>query len=145
VTFAAFASSGANAVRIAASLGSPNLQAYLSSVIGLAVDRAGNLFIATGDRDQRVRRIDSTGVIRTIAGDGTTGYEGDGGPATAARLSISAGRGGGARLAVDGAGNLFIARSRYQRPRWHPQSDSEGNDLDVRDVAVEKRALVRQH
>ena len=89
--------------------GGPAMLAYLSAVIGLAVDRAGNLFIATGTRDQRVRKIDSTGVIRTIAGDGTAGYQGDGGPATAARLSIAAGRGGGARIAVDGAGNLFIA------------------------------------
>jgi sugar lactone lactonase YvrE len=89
--------------------GGPAMLAYLGSVIGLSVDRAGHLFIATGGRDQRVRRIDSTGVIQTIAGDGTPGYEGDGGPATTARLSISAGRGGGARISVDGAGNLFIA------------------------------------
>ena len=48
---------------------------------GVAVDAAGNLFIAD-DFNNRVRRVDATtGVITTVAGNGSSGYAGDGGPA----------------------------------------------------------------
>ncbi len=67
---------------------------------GVAVDGAGNLFI--GDYG-RVRKVSLSGIITTVAGDGTYGFTGDGGPATSAQLS------GPASVAVDGAGNLFIA------------------------------------
>jgi hypothetical protein len=50
------------------------------------------------------------GVITTVAGNGTSGYSGDGGPATSARLSSPAG------VAVDSAGNLYIAE--YMGLRW---------------------------
>jgi trimeric autotransporter adhesin len=70
---------------------------------GLALDASGNLFI-TDSLGQRVRRVDaSTGIITTVAGNGTSGYSGDGGPATEATLSYPSGVG------VDGSGNLFIA------------------------------------
>jgi hypothetical protein len=92
--------------------GGPATQAFLAaSIMGLAVDRAGSVYILSAGRDVRVRKIDASGVIRTVAGDGTAGYQGDGGPATAAKLSILVGRGGGSRIAVDGAGNLFIAET----------------------------------
>lgn len=69
------------------------------SAYGVAVDSAGNLYIATG---ARVRRVARDGTISTVAGDGSEYYSGDGGPATLAGLSAAA-------LAVDPAGNLFIA------------------------------------
>jgi sugar lactone lactonase YvrE len=72
------------------------------SVRGLAVDAAGNLFIADYGNN-RIRKVDpATGIISTIAGNGTRGFEGDGGPAVQAQLpSPSA-------LAVDAKGDLFI-------------------------------------
>lgn len=70
---------------------------------GLAVDPAGNLFIADAC-EHRIRRVDATtGVIATIAGDGVNGFAGDGGPATAARLN------GPRDVSVDAAGSVFIA------------------------------------
>ncbi len=71
---------------------------------GVAVDAAGNLFIAdTGN--SVIRKVSPAGIITTVAGTGTQGYSGDGGPATAATLNLPWG------VAVDGAGDLFIADS----------------------------------
>jgi sugar lactone lactonase YvrE len=77
--------------------------ARLNQPTGVAVDKTGNLFIA--DRNNhRVRRVDArTGIVTTVAGNGTEGFGGDGGPATSARLNQPT------RVAVDRAGNLFIA------------------------------------
>lgn len=70
---------------------------------GVVVDAAGNLYLSDSNNN-RVRRVDAvTGIITTVAGNGTLGYSGDGGPATAAMVSTPAG------LAMDGAGNLYIA------------------------------------
>jgi sugar lactone lactonase YvrE len=81
------------------------------SPYGVAVDGVGNVFVA--DRDgHRVRRIDAaTGVVTTAAGNGSFGGDGDGGPATAARLNLPQG------VAVDGAGNLFIADTANHKVR----------------------------
>jgi len=76
----------------------------------VAVDSFGNLFI--GDAaNNRVRRVDTNGIITTVAGIGTAGYSGDGGAATNAQLSSPG------RVAWDGAGNLFIADGNGQRIR----------------------------
>jgi hypothetical protein len=76
----------------------PATQAVLSPG-GLALDREGNLYIAAGG----VRRVDAeTGVITTVAGNGTPGYSGDGGPATEAQVAAGV-------VALDKAGNLYIA------------------------------------
>jgi len=84
--------------------GGPATSASLVYATGLAVDGSGNLYIA--DRDsQRIRRVDTNGVITTVAGNGTAGSSGDGGPATSASLSYPNG------VAVDGGGNLYIADS----------------------------------
>ena len=78
-------------------------QAQLSEPVGVAVDGAGNLYIADTDNN-RVRKVDAaTGTISTIAGAGYSGDSGHGGPATQAQLSEPVG------VAVDGAGNLYIA------------------------------------
>ena len=81
----------------------PATKAQLSSPIGLALDNAGNLYI--GDYGNNVVRkvVMATGGITTIAGNGTVGFSGDGGPATAAEISYPRG------LATDTAGNLYIA------------------------------------
>ena len=71
---------------------------------GLAADLRGDLYISDGGNG-RVRKISSDGIITTVAGNGTHGYSGDGGSATSAQVSNPRG------LAVDGAGNLYIADS----------------------------------
>jgi uncharacterized repeat protein (TIGR01451 family) len=69
---------------------------------GVAVDKAGNIFVADPDH-ARIRKVTSTGIISTVAGNGTYGFSGDGGLATSAQLASPSG------VAVDTAGNLFIA------------------------------------
>jgi sugar lactone lactonase YvrE len=83
--------------------GGPATAAKLFCPAGLALDRAGNLFIADRDNSS-VRRVDSaTGVISTFAGTGKPGFSGDGGPATAAMLDWPS------AVAVDSRGNVFIS------------------------------------
>jgi Bacterial Ig-like domain (group 3)/RTX calcium-binding nonapeptide repeat (4 copies)/NHL repeat len=82
--------------------GGPATAALLNFPFSIAVDAAGDLFIVDLDNDV-IREVDSQGIITTIAGNGTSGYSGDGGLATAAQLFRPSG------IAVDGAGDLFIA------------------------------------
>ena len=81
--------------------GGPALNAKFDVPYGIAVDAAGNVYIADTD-NHRIRKITTDGIIRTIAGTGVAGLSGDGGPATAARLL------GPTRLALDGKGNIFF-------------------------------------
>jgi sugar lactone lactonase YvrE len=82
--------------------GGPATSAALNFPSGVALDGAGNLYIGDSSNN-RVRKVDSSGVITTIAGNGSGGFSGDGGPATAAQLFFPVG------LAFDGAGNLYLA------------------------------------
>jgi hypothetical protein len=84
--------------------------AGLSQPEGLALDASGNLFIADF-YNQRIRKVTTDGIITTIAGNGTNDYSGDGGMATNASLYYPAG------MALDAAGNLFIADSGNNRIR----------------------------
>jgi streptogramin lyase len=76
----------------------------------LTFDAAGNLYIADMN-NQRVRKIDTGGTISTIAGTGTSGYNGDSGAALDTRLANPGG------LSIDGSGNLFIADTNNDRIR----------------------------
>jgi sugar lactone lactonase YvrE len=90
--------------------GGPAIDAALKGPWGIAVDRAGNVFVAdTGDNV--VRRIDTTGIITRVAGNGTSGSLGDGLPAVDAELNLPIG------VAVDGAGNIYIADTDSDRVR----------------------------
>jgi len=68
----------------------------------VAFDSAGNLFIAD-DGNNRVRKVDNSGIISTLAGVGDNGFSGDGGPATEAMLNFPWG------LTTDFTGSVYIA------------------------------------
>src|ERR1017187_7138739 len=79
------------------------ISAQLKNPRGVALDGAGNLYIADTNNN-RVRKVTAaTGIITTLAGTAFAGYFGDGGPATDASLAGPSG------VAVDGAGNVYIA------------------------------------
>jgi uncharacterized protein (TIGR03437 family) len=90
--------------------GGPATSAELYTPSGVAVDAAGNLFIADTN-NCRIRKVTPEGTISTVAGNGTRGYSGDFGPATSAELHFPSG------VAVDGAGNLFIGDTNNSRIR----------------------------
>ena len=100
---------GDNGPATDASLGSTDITVELG---GLAVDTVGNLYLADVP-NARVREVTASGIIVTVAGNGIIGYNGDGGPATAAQLALGYRSG----VAVDAAGNLYIADSGNQRVR----------------------------
>ncbi len=79
-------------------------QQGLSDPRGVAVDQAGNVYVAETGHN-RVRKISPAGAITTIAGNGTCCYTGDGGLGTAAQLNQPWG------LAVDAEGNVYVADS----------------------------------
>lgn len=91
--------------------GGPATNAYLLNPFGVAVDNHGNLFIAdTGN--YRIRKVDTNGVIATVAGNGDFNeFYGDGWPAIYAALNYPQG------VSVDTNGNLFIADTSNQRIR----------------------------
>jgi len=91
--------------------GGPATSALLSIPAGLAVDASGDIYIADSGNN-RIRRIDGvTGIITTVAGNGAAAFAGDGGPATAASLNDPVG------IAIDGAGNLYVADTLNNRVR----------------------------
>lgn len=91
--------------------GRKSTAANLRSPEGTAVDGAGNLYIADSG-DQKIRRVDaSTHIISTVAGTGTSGYNGDGRLATLSELSFPA------TVWVNGTGSLTIADSNNGRVR----------------------------
>lgn len=81
--------------------GEPALRAQLNGVGGVAVDGANNVFFSDPG-NLRIRRVSPDGIIATIAGNGTRGYSGDGGPALTAQL------GNLGSVAVDPAGTLYF-------------------------------------
>ncbi len=90
--------------------GGPATQAALSAPFGMAVGPDGSLYI--GDRNnRRVRRVGPDGIITTVAGDGQSGFSGDGGPATQAALSDPI------AVAVGPDGSLYIADRNNNRVR----------------------------
>ncbi len=91
--------------------GGPATSAWFSEIWGVKVDRAGNVLIADS-ANNRIRRVSaSTGIVTTIAGNGTHSPSGDGGPATAAGIYWPEG------IAIDGAGDLYVSEAGAGRVR----------------------------
>ena len=98
--------SGDGGAAISAELGSPS---------GVAVDSAGNIYIADTSNN-RIRKVNTSGVITTVAGNGTPGYSGDGGPATSAELDDPLRR---------SRGRLRQPLHRRHPEQRHPQGEPE--------------------
>jgi|ERR1035437_1318679 hypothetical protein len=83
--------------------GGPATAAQLAGVFDVAVDASNNIYI-DDDNNSVIRRVDAvTGIITTVAGNGTPGYTGDGGPATSATLRQPYG------IYIDSINNIYIA------------------------------------
>jgi hypothetical protein len=107
--------------------GGPAVDAELACPHSLAVSPSGHLVIADAAND-RIREVDSDGTIRTIAGTGVTGFSGDGGPATQAKLNDPKG------IIFDPAGNLYIADTSNDRIR---KVDTDGTISTVIGTGVQ--------
>ena len=90
--------------------GGPATSASLNYPVAMALDATGNLYISDAGNN-RIRRVIQNGVISTIAGNGTAGFSGDGGPATSASLYSPV------AISLDNAGNLYVADRANQRIR----------------------------
>jgi hypothetical protein len=83
--------------------GGPAVSAIIDFPIGMAVDGAGNFYFADFGA-HRIRKVNvSTGIITTVAGTGTAGFTGDGGPATSAEINAPTG------VEIDASGNLYVS------------------------------------
>jgi uncharacterized protein (TIGR03437 family) len=90
--------------------GGPATSATLSAPFGVAVDSSENIYIADS-HNYRIRKVSPDGTITTVAGNGTPGFSGDGGPATSAQLNAPYG------ITLDAAGNLYISDTGNSRIR----------------------------
>jgi trimeric autotransporter adhesin len=99
----------------------PATKAAVNQPYGVALDAAGNLYIAD-TLDNAVRKVSADGTITTIAGFGSPGFAGDGGPAIQAKLNGPRG------VAVDTAGNVYVADSGNHRVR---RIDSTGTIVTI--------------
>jgi trimeric autotransporter adhesin len=88
----------------------PATAAQFSGPVGVAVDYSGNIYISDG-YNNRIRKVNTAGMITTIAGTGAAGFSGDGGQATAAQIHFPIG------IAVDATGNIYFVDSRNLRIR----------------------------
>jgi sugar lactone lactonase YvrE len=90
--------------------GGPATNAAMNAPNSVVSDASGNLFIVDCN-NQRIRKVSANGVITTVAGNGSAGYSGDGGPATNASMNTPNG------IAIDASGNLFISDGYNNRIR----------------------------
>ena len=90
--------------------GGPAATAQLRNPFDIAIDAAGNLYIADSG-NSRIRKVTTNGLISTVAGNGDPGFSGDGGSAVRAQLNNPRG------VALDSAGNIYIADTGNARLR----------------------------
>jgi uncharacterized protein (TIGR03437 family) len=91
--------------------GGPAVSAQVGDVFGLALDGAGNIYFSDVLTGHRIRQVTTDGKIRTIAGGASAGFNGDNQPASSALLNEPSG------IAVDGAGNIYVADANNCRIR----------------------------
>jgi hypothetical protein len=120
--------------------GGPATSAELNGPAGVALDTLGNLFIADYF-NSRIRQVNTAGIITTVAGNGTPGYNGDGIPATSAELFDPTG------VALDAPDNLYIADYGNNRVRQvllptPPITVSPARGLGVQDFIMRKARAV---
>ena len=94
--------------------GGPASSTTLCYPSGIAVDAVGNVFVAD-TRNQRIRKVDVSGVVSTLAGTGDWGFSGDGGPSSEAQLYLQYQLFNG--LALDAMGNVYLADSGNHKVR----------------------------
>jgi len=85
-------------------------KASISTPNGIVLDKAGNIYISDS-KGSKIRKVNTSGIISTIAGWGSAGMSGDGGPATAAKLNFPSG------IVIDKAGNIIFSDSYNYRIR----------------------------
>jgi uncharacterized protein (TIGR03437 family) len=90
--------------------GGPAVPCDLNTPLGVAVDRYDNVYFADSENN-RIRKVTTAGIITTVAGNGTGGFSGDGGPAVQAQLNRPW------AVAVDSVGDIFIADYNNSRIR----------------------------
>ncbi|MBI4404879.1 MAG: SMP-30/gluconolactonase/LRE family protein [Deltaproteobacteria bacterium] len=103
--------------------GGQSTGAALNFPSAVVMDSSGNLYIADTNNN-KVRKVSASGLITTVAGNGSSGYSGDGGPAASAKLYYPS------AVAIDSAGNLFIADTNNHRIR-----KVDGNSGNISTVA----------
>jgi len=91
--------------------GGPATAAIMGAPMGVAFDGAGNLYIATASDSNRIRMINTVGIVTTIAGGAGNAYSGDGGPATAAGFHLVY------DVTVDNRGNIYVSDMQDSRIR----------------------------
>ena len=108
--------------------GGPATQARFNNLSGIAADSVGNIYLC--DRNnERIRKVNTSGIITTIAGNGIQGYGGDGGPATQGVLNYPEG------VAVDSKGNVYIAEMYNNRIRKVSYPEAFKSAITAGDVA----------
>ncbi len=113
--------------------GGPATSAQINNPFAVATDAAGNLYIADTS-NHRIRKVDTAGMITTVAGT-TQGFSGDGGPATSAQFNRPS------DLTFDGAGNLYISDTNNLRIRKVTVSNKRDGTGNISTVAGGGSAL----
>jgi hypothetical protein len=119
--------------------GGPAASAQFNFPTGMARDAQSNLYVADS-ANSVVRKFSVGGNISTVAGTGTQGYSGDGGPATQAQLAFPI------AVAVDNAGNLYIAgkSQSHPSPGQNPVQQYQSRTVRALQQAPRIRPVVRQ-
>jgi hypothetical protein len=98
--------------------GGPAIDAWVNLPTATAFDAAGRMYISDQE-NQRIRMVDTNGIISTVVGTGVPGFSGDGGPAVAAQIFAPVGQAAAptSHIEIDSEGNLYLADTSNNRIR----------------------------